>query len=110
MTEPLARLHVERRPDGPTVVTVSGEIDLTNADQLDRCLDDAAEQARDLVVDLSGVTYLDSQGLRVLLGLVERHQVAGLRLTVVCGRRGVVRDLLLLTRLGDVVTVRELSP
>lgn len=47
-----------------TVVVVSGEIDLTNADQLARAVEQSA--SRTVVVDLGAVTYIDSAGLRAV--------------------------------------------
>ncbi|MFF7765257.1 STAS domain-containing protein [Streptomyces massasporeus] len=62
MTSPLTLTHA-RRADGTSVLTVVGEIDQSNADDLAAALDDARAQ---VVVDLTGVGYLDSAGLNVL--------------------------------------------
>lgn len=110
MTGPLARVAVDRRADGRTVVTVAGEIDLTNADQVDRQLGLAADGSAELVVDLTDVTYLDSQGVRILQHLAQRQRSGALRVTVITGRHGIVRELLEITRLGDVVTVVPEGP
>jgi anti-anti-sigma factor len=110
LTGPLARVVVDRRADGRTVVTVAGEVDLTNADQVDRQLGLAADGSAELVVDLTDVTYLDSQGVRILQHLANRHRSGALRVTVVTGRQGVVRELLEITRLGDVVPVVPQEP
>jgi anti-sigma B factor antagonist len=110
MTGPLARVTVDRGADRRTVATVAGEIDLTNAGQVDRQLGLAADGSAELVVDLTDVTYLDSQGVRILQHLAQRHRGGALRVTVITGRRGVVRELLEITRLGDVVTVVPEEP
>jgi anti-anti-sigma factor len=61
------RIEVEQDA-GPssslTVVRATGEVDLTNAEDLERALA-AADGA--LVLDLTGVGFMDSSGLRVLL-------------------------------------------
>lgn len=67
------RLSVEHRTvDGIHVVTLSGEIDHSVADVLSEALapraDDAAPR---IVVDLGGVTFMDSSGINVLV-LVHR--------------------------------------
>lgn len=49
---------------GITVLTVTGEIDLTNADVLQRAVDRTS--ANSVVLDLSRVAYLDSSGIRAL--------------------------------------------
>jgi anti-anti-sigma factor len=51
--------------DGPVVIAVAGEVDMATAPQLDACL--SAHSDRDVTVDLSGVTFLDSTGLSTLV-------------------------------------------
>jgi anti-anti-sigma factor len=54
--------------DGIPVVTVAGEIDMSNADRLRDALGLAAATADggSFVVDLTGVEYLDSAGVHAL--------------------------------------------
>jgi len=53
--------------DGAVVVRLSGELDLSNAAEVGRTLDDACARDPDrLVVDLGDVTFIDSTGLGVL--------------------------------------------
>ena len=101
---------VERLAGGRTVVTVRGEIALANADDLERRMDAAAEDSDALVVDLNDVTYLDTRGLRILVHLARRHQEGTTQVTMVAGRDGIVGRLLEITRLGDVVPVRQALP
>ncbi|RJQ70161.1 anti-sigma factor antagonist [Pseudonocardiaceae bacterium YIM PH 21723] len=58
-----------RRPDGMPVLTLVGEIDLSNTAVLAAAL---AESSGPLVLDLSQVEYLDSAGLSVLFTHAER--------------------------------------
>jgi anti-anti-sigma factor len=83
--------------NGATIVAVKGEIDLATAPQLERSLA-AAEQddANGLVLDLRGVTFLDSTALHVLLRCSERLNETGRKLHVVCGP-GPVRRLFEIT-------------
>ncbi|QYC41170.1 Anti-sigma-B factor antagonist [Nonomuraea coxensis DSM 45129] len=60
----LTLAHDERLP-GVTVITVSGELDATNRAQLDAYVKDLP--AGRLVFDLSGVPFMDSSALHVLL-------------------------------------------
>ena len=55
-----------RDADGIPVVTAVGEIDMSNADRFRDALGQAAADGGPLVVDLTGVEYLDSAGLRAL--------------------------------------------
>jgi anti-sigma B factor antagonist len=69
--------HVSER-DGSVVVELAGELDLYNAEELRSALHDAAarEPAR-LVIDLSGVEFIDSTALGVLVE--ERRRLANRR-------------------------------
>jgi anti-anti-sigma factor len=50
--------------NGVSVVQVEGEVDLTNADALERAVEEIDAGA--VVLDLSGVAYLDSSGIRAI--------------------------------------------
>lgn len=67
-------IEVVQGPSGP-VLSVRGEIDTVTAPELQDAVAGALPGARPaLVVDLSGVTFLSSAGLSVL---VQAHQQAG---------------------------------
>ena len=55
-----------------TLVEIVGEADVTNADELRRLLEEeVSQQPRTLIVDLSGLRFMDSSALHALL-LVNR--------------------------------------
>lgn len=66
---------IEADPDGVVVVRVFGELDLISTAKLDRALETAfgAGDCRTLVLDLSGVSVMDSTGLRALWTI--RHEM-----------------------------------
>lgn len=68
-------LSVRSEPHGAAMVlAVSGEIDLATAPQLGESITEAmAREPKTLVVDLSGVGFLASAGMAVLIGC---HQQA----------------------------------
>ena len=78
-----------------TVCRLSGALDWEHAAQLGAALA-ACDDAADLAVDLSDVSFMDSAGLRVLVGGVRRVHYAG-GAVVVCGARPNIRRLLELT-------------
>jgi anti-sigma B factor antagonist len=87
----------EVRADGPRLA-VTGEVDLESAAELRRRLLRAVH-AHDLVVlDLSGVTFMDSQGLGVLIRADAEARARGAVLHVAAASRP-VRRLLALTQL-----------
>lgn len=65
-------------PDDIQLVTAIGEIDIYSAPMLKATIARAFDSgAKDLVLDMSNVTYLDSSGLGVLLGAVRRAKPKG---------------------------------
>ncbi|WP_051367888.1 STAS domain-containing protein [Hamadaea tsunoensis] len=75
------------------LVTVRGDVDLTTADQLGRQLEAAAEEDRDVVVDLAGVTFLDSTGVRTLVDAYRAGRRRGLFVSISGARDWVARML-----------------
>lgn len=102
-------LEIEVR-DGAVHVAVAGELDLATADEIEGIAGRAAEAAPSpealVRVDLGGVEYIDSTGLRALLAL---RAVLGPRLTLVRPSPRVAR-LMALTRTEDVFDVVDPVP
>ncbi len=66
-SEPNPHLRIQRADHrGSTVVVVEGEIDLATAPAVEKALRKAAAEGIS-VVDLTGVAFIDSTGLRALL-------------------------------------------
>ncbi len=88
------------------VVRLAGEIDLSNAEELAKVAEDAvSNRAQGLVLDLSGVTFLDSTGLRLVFRLARRlrDRQQALRLVVPDGAR--IARLLTMSGVGTVAEV-----
>lgn len=81
------------------MVTVSGEVDLSNVERFRAALD---RPGPSLVVDLAGVTYIDSAGMAALFERATRG-----RLEVHCQSESVVAPLIDITRLCDVAVIRK---
>ena len=78
--------------DGRTVVQVVGEIDVYTAPQLRERLDQEIEAGRhDLVVDLSGVSFMDSTGLGVLVGRLKQIRLNDGSMKLVCAHDRVLK-------------------
>lgn len=78
--------------DAHTVVRVQGEVDVYTAPQLRERLDAEIEAGRhDLVVDLSGVSFMDSTGLGVLVGRLKQIRVHDGTMRLVCAHDRVLK-------------------
>jgi len=79
----IADLEVSRR-NGVIIARVVGEVDMSNADDLRAALAAAIpNDAVAMVLDLTGVEYLDSAGIRMMYQLTEDVQARRQRLQAV---------------------------
>lgn len=74
-------IEVERRDD-VTIVRPRGDLDLATAGPLHSALN-GIEHAKQLVLDLRGLSFIDSTGLHLLVALHKRAQRDGFQLTLV---------------------------
>lgn len=72
-------------------VKVSGEVDIAVAPALATALSTAAHDAEQVIVDLSGVTFIDSTGLHVILTAQDELRQSGGRLVLIRGPSQVQR-------------------
>jgi anti-sigma B factor antagonist len=88
-------------PAGVPVISVSGELDISNADTLEATVASvAAKRPEELIFDLSGLRFMDSAGIAVLLGAASKVTVVHLR-----DPSDAVRRVVELTGLADVLTI-----
>jgi len=94
------------RRDDVACVSCVGEVDVSNAAKLREALDAALTQASQAIeVDLSGVSYIDSTGIGVLVGAAHHASEAGASLSVLHPQKNVVRVLKLLGVMEDLGVV-----
>jgi len=95
------------RPDG-LCVAVAGEVDAYTAPEMRAHLLEALRLHPVVIVDLSAVDFMDSQGLAALLRVRQEAESSGggLRLEGVPSR---VLKLLQLTRLDSVFTIHSVA-
>lgn len=99
-------LDVRTAAPGVTVVSVSGEVDMLTAPQLRAGALEHLDAGGALVLDLSGVTFLGSAGLAVLVEASQQAKRRGSAFRVVAVERAVTRPLAA-TGLGEVFSVFE---
>ena len=89
-----------RESDGEpyTLVQITGEADVTNADELRRWLDEEVyRQPRTLIIDLSGLRFMDSSALHELLRVNRALDRQGGLLALVSPQAAVAKILRLTT-------------
>ena len=82
----------EQLENGAPVVSVLGEVDLATVPALEQTLLCAAEDGTaEVIVDLTGCTFLDSRGLGALLATRGRLERSNRRLALVMSHPSVIR-------------------
>ncbi|GAA1987386.1 STAS domain-containing protein [Catenulispora subtropica] len=66
-----------RQSDRGVLLTVAGDVDLAIHTSFQAEAEAWAEKHTDMVVDLSGVTFMDSMGLRVLVDVMRQVGATG---------------------------------
>ncbi len=97
-----AQLQIESRRESDRVVMVmDGELDMANAPALQAAIEsDELSSPEAVVLDLQGLTFLDSTGLRVILAARELCRRRGQEFAVTPGSAQVQR-LLSVTGVGE---------
>jgi anti-sigma B factor antagonist len=99
----LALTHVAEHDD-VVVVTVTGEVDLSNVNEIrEQVLSVVPNSSRGVILDLSQTTYLDSQGIKMLLDLAYRLGVRRQKIHLVVSNNGVLKSLLTLVAVPKVI-------
>jgi anti-sigma B factor antagonist len=96
------QLRIERRREGDRIVVeLEGELDMANAPLLQSAIEDQELTAsKTVVLDLQGLTFLDSTGLRIILAAREQCWRRGQEFAVTPGSQQVQR-LLSVTGVGE---------
>jgi anti-sigma B factor antagonist len=97
-----APITVKTRREGDTpVVSLSGELDLSNTERVRSQVDDALAGGSDrLVFDLSGLEFMDSSGIALLAAAAQRVRAVEIR-----DPPATVRRLLELTGLTEILRI-----
>jgi anti-sigma B factor antagonist len=95
----------EKVDESTYVIALAGEVDLYTAPEFkQQLLDVIGEGGKDVVVDFSETTFIDSTTLGVLVGGVKRLRAQDGRLSLVCSDRN-IRKIFEITGLDRVFTI-----
>ncbi|MGM9683059.1 MAG: STAS domain-containing protein [Eubacteriales bacterium] len=97
-------MNVEKRIENENaVIAVTGRLDTTTAPELEKELDSVLEVARDLTFDMTGLEYISSAGLRVILKAQKAMNVRGsMKLT---GVNDSIMEVFDITGFLDILTI-----
>lgn len=92
------------------LVSVDGEVDISNAPELRKALDEALAHLADgatMTIDISAVPYIDSTGIGVLVGTVHRAENKDVQVKLAHPQRNVARVLDMLGMVDELGIVSE---
>jgi anti-sigma B factor antagonist len=98
-------IKTEQLDDNAYVISLSGEVDLYTAPEFkQQLLDVIGKGAKEVVVDFSDTTFIDSTTLGVLVGGVKRLRTHNGQLSLVCSDRNITK-IFEITGLDRVFTI-----
>ena len=98
-------VKTEKVDESTYVIALAGEVDLYTAPEFkQQLLDVIGQDGKEVVVDFSDTTFIDSTTLGVLVGGVKRLRAQDGRLSLVCSDRN-IRKIFEITGLDRVFTI-----
>ena len=86
-----------------TIIEISGRLNTMTAPSLDKAVNENIGDAKNLVLDLNGLEYISSAGLRVLLSAQKKMQKIGfMKVTNVCEE---VMEVFEMTGFADILVI-----
>ena len=86
-----------------TVIELGGRLDTTTAPALDKTITEDIGGTKTLIIDMKGLEYISSAGLRVILSAQKRFQKCGsMKLTNVCET---VMEVFEMTGFADILDI-----
>ena len=86
-----------------TIIEIVGRLDTTTAPELDKIINEDILDVKNLVLNVKGLEYISSAGLRVLLGAQKKMRKLGtLKLTNVCDE---VMEVFKMTGFVDILVI-----
>ena len=98
-----------RTEGGWTVVRAAGEVDMATAGRLGAAVHEHAG-AGPVLVDLAGLTFMDSTGVRTVHGMIAAAQQDGWTLRFSPALRDNVRQVLWMTGMLDAMPFQDAPP
>ena len=89
--------------EAETVIEIVGRLDTITAPALDKTINEDIGDTKNLVLDVKGMEYISSAGLRVLLSAQKKMQKIGsMKVTGVCAE---VMEVFEMTGFADILVI-----
>lgn len=86
-----------------TIIEIVGRLDTITAPALEKTINENIENSKNIVIDVNGMEYISSAGLRVLLGAQKKMQKFGsMKLINVCED---VMEIFEMTGFAEILTI-----
>ena len=97
-------MTIEIKKNGDeTTIEVAGRLDTITAPALDKAICETIENGGNLVLDLNGLEYISSAGLRILLSAQKKmNQIGSMKVTNVCAD---VMEIFEMTGFADILVI-----
>ncbi|MBQ4567147.1 MAG: STAS domain-containing protein [Desulfovibrio sp.] len=92
--------------DGISILEISGRMDATSTPEFENTVRDLPGQTPLLLMDMSGLEYISSAGLRGILGLVKAFRAASGKLAF-CALQPMVAEVFRISGFTAMLTVRD---
>ena len=92
-----------KKNDDATIIEIAGRLDTITAPALDKTINEDIGDAKNLVLDVKGMEYISSAGLRVLLSAQKKMQKIGsMKVINVCAE---VMEVFEMTGFADILVI-----
>ena len=95
-------IEINKNADA-TVIEITGRLDTTTAPALDKTINEDIGDTKNLVLDVKGMEYISSAGLRVLLSAQKKMQKIGSMKVI--NVREEVMDVFEMTGFADILVI-----
>ena len=92
-----------KKNENETIIEIVGRLDTITAPALDKTINEDIGDAKNLVLDVKGMEYISSAGLRVILSAQKKMQKIGsMKVTGVCEE---VMEVFEMTGFADILVI-----
>ena len=93
----------KEKNNGILTLAIEGRLDTVTAPELEKVVNEETADVRELILDMKGLEYISSAGLRVLLAAQKKMNKQGvMKLTGVCDA---VMEVFEMTGFADILTI-----